>query len=36
MKLSAAAKDGEISTLQTIGRAALAADNSSLPAFQNP
>jgi NTE family protein len=27
MKLSAAAKDGEISTLQTIGRAALAADN---------
>jgi NTE family protein len=28
MKLSAAAKDGEISTLRTIGRAALAADNS--------
>ena len=27
VKLSAAAKDGEISTLQTIGRAALAADN---------
>jgi NTE family protein len=27
MKLSAAAKDGEISTRQTIGRAALAADN---------
>jgi NTE family protein len=27
MKLSFAAKDGEISTLQTIGRAALAADN---------
>jgi NTE family protein len=27
MKLNAAAKDGEISTLQTIGRAALAADN---------
>ena len=28
MKLSAAAKDGEISTLRTIGRAALAADDS--------
>jgi NTE family protein len=27
MKLSAAAKDGAVSTLQTIGRAALAADN---------